>query len=241
MISRKNIKTESKKIIKNNFKIVLLSIVQIIVVGIFIDYCCLQFETNLPGANFIFSFFAIGLLFMSLNWIRTNQKPKKPLTDSVEVFKAKYFWSAIKLDVVSSVMIFLWSLLFVIPGIIKAIQYSQAFAIMKDHIDNDEEFTTMQCITESRELMRDNVGSYFIFCLSFIGWGMLFIGVIITVNIFITSMIGFFIGSALIYFVFGLLTFYYNYSKAQLYLELTAEKNDNNTITAENNSNIVEE
>lgn len=65
-----------------------------------------------------------------------------------------------------SVKIFLWSLLFVIPGIIAALRYSQAFYLRVDHPD----WTASQCIAESSRLMMGNKGKYFGLMLSFIGW-----------------------------------------------------------------------
>ncbi len=61
---------------------------------------------------------------------------------------------------------FLWSLLFVIPGIIKAYSYAMTFYIRVDH----PEYTATQSITESRRLMDGNKWRFFCLSLSFIGW-----------------------------------------------------------------------
>lgn len=63
----------------------------------------------------------------------------------------------------------LWSLLLIIPGIIKGIAYSQTMFILKD----EPELTVNQAITKSRELMNGNKWRYFVFALSFIGWALL--------------------------------------------------------------------
>ncbi len=60
----------------------------------------------------------------------------------------------------------LWSLLFLIPGIIKGYAYSQTFFILKDN----PELTPNQAITKSRKLMKGYKWTYFVFILSFIGW-----------------------------------------------------------------------
>lgn len=64
---------------------------------------------------------------------------------------------------------FLWSLLFLIPGIIKAIAYSQTYYILCDH----PEYTGTEAIRASREMMRGHKGEYFVLQLSFLGWFLL--------------------------------------------------------------------
>lgn len=66
----------------------------------------------------------------------------------------------------SHLFIALWSLLFVIPGIIKAISYSQSYFIALEH----PEYEALTCIRESRKMMRGHKWQYFCLQLSFIGW-----------------------------------------------------------------------
>jgi uncharacterized membrane protein len=63
----------------------------------------------------------------------------------------------------------LWSLLFLIPGFIKSLSYSQTFFLLKDH----PEYTVTQAITQSRIRMKGFKWKYFLLGLSFIGWGIL--------------------------------------------------------------------
>lgn len=64
------------------------------------------------------------------------------------------------------VYIFLWSLLLIIPGIIKSISYSQTTFILKDH----PELSYNGAIDRSMEMMVGHKMDYFLLCLSFIGW-----------------------------------------------------------------------
>ncbi|MEG0283485.1 MAG: DUF975 family protein [Erysipelotrichales bacterium] len=57
----------------------------------------------------------------------------------------------------TALLVFLWSLLLVVPGIIKAISYSQSFYILKEN----PEKSIMDCISESRKVMKGNKGLYF--------------------------------------------------------------------------------
>ena len=80
------------------------------------------------------------------------------------------------LGLLISVFTFLWSLLFVIPGIVKAYSYSMAFYIKHDN----PTYTWKQCIDESRKMMDGNKMRLFLLDLSFIGWiivGMLCLGI----------------------------------------------------------------
>lgn len=63
----------------------------------------------------------------------------------------------------------LWTLLFIIPGIIKSIAYSQTTYVLRDH----PEYTATQAITESRRLMDGYKWKYVLFLLSFFGWFLL--------------------------------------------------------------------
>lgn len=82
----------------------------------------------------------------------------------------------IVLGLLISLFTALWSLLFLIPGIIKAYSYSMSYYIKNDH----PEYTWQQCIDESRHIMDGNKAKLFLLDLSFIGWiivGMLCFGI----------------------------------------------------------------
>ena len=62
--------------------------------------------------------------------------------------------------------IILWSLLFLIPGIIAAYRYSLAVYVMIDH----PEYTAMDCLRESKRLTNGYKAQLFTLDLSFILW-----------------------------------------------------------------------
>jgi uncharacterized membrane protein len=61
----------------------------------------------------------------------------------------------------------LWTLLLIIPGIIKGISYSQVFYLLKDN----PELSALEAITESKQRMQGYKWKFFLLNLSFIGWG----------------------------------------------------------------------
>ena len=79
------------------------------------------------------------------------------------------FFRVLWLYILESVFIFLWSLLFVFPGIIAYYRYRQALYLLLEH----PEMSALQCISESKRIMRGHKGELFVMDLSFIGWGIL--------------------------------------------------------------------
>lgn len=84
-------------------------------------------------------------------------------------YDSKTFFKLIGLAFVMGIFVFLWSLLLIIPGIIKSISYSQAYFLIKDH----PEYTILEAITESKKRMNGHKAKYFLLQLSFIGWAIL--------------------------------------------------------------------
>lgn len=80
-----------------------------------------------------------------------------------------YFGNAFALRLLMFVKTLLWSLLFVIPGIIAAYRYSMAPYIMAENPD----MSASSAIEESKYLMSGNKWRLFCLQLSFIGWNIL--------------------------------------------------------------------
>ena len=72
----------------------------------------------------------------------------------------------IYLGFMRTLRIMLWSVLFIVPGIIKTYAYSQAYYVKIDHPD----YTWQQCLKESEALMKGYKFRFFILQLSFFGW-----------------------------------------------------------------------
>lgn len=68
-----------------------------------------------------------------------------------------------------SLYVFLWMLLLIVPGIIKAFSYAMTPFIMTDH----PELSASEAITRSREMMDGHKLELFVLDLTFIGWAIL--------------------------------------------------------------------
>ena len=108
--------------------------------------------------------FAIGIAFFSLS-ISRNQDAKLE-----QIFQGfKNFGTALGAYVLSSLFIFLWTLLLIIPGIIAAISYSMTFYILAD----DNSIGAMDAIDKSKKMMDGYKWKSFCLGLRFFGWSLL--------------------------------------------------------------------
>ena len=80
-----------------------------------------------------------------------------------------YMGPAILLNIMIAIFTCLWSLLFVIPGIIKAISYSMAYFVLADN----PELSAKEALDESKRITSGHIGDLFVLYLSFIPWVLL--------------------------------------------------------------------
>ena len=85
------------------------------------------------------------------------------------LFNFSNYWRKVGGMVLMTILIFLWSLLLVIPGIIKSFSYSMTPFIL----DEFPELSPSETIHRSRMMMKGHKFDLFWLYLSFIGWGIL--------------------------------------------------------------------
>ena len=103
-----------------------------------------------------------GLAVVFLKLVRTGNKIN--IEDTFAGFKN--FGDMLVLGLMQTIFIFLWSLLFVIPGIVKTYAYSMIYYIKADH----PEYTWQQCMNESKAMTKGYKWKLFCLDFSFIGW-----------------------------------------------------------------------
>ena len=106
----------------------------------------------------------VGFSLFVMNSVRRSQPALGNLLDGFGMFPRVLF-----LIILQIVLIFLWSLLLVIPGIIAAYRYSFAVYVMIDH----PEMSAMDCLRESKRLTTGYKRQLFLLDLSFIFWFLL--------------------------------------------------------------------
>lgn len=135
--------------------------------GIFFNFRLAK--TNGSLSTNILTFFVTGPLtlggyYLGLNILREKQASIGNIF--IWFSEGKRFLKSFLLYLLVNLYLFLWTLLFIIPGIIKSFSYAMTYFIINDH----PEYSLNQAITESRRMMDGHKMEYFILCLSFIGW-----------------------------------------------------------------------
>ena len=115
------------------------------------------------GALIVVGPLEYGMAFIFLKQARDHQPVQ--LGDMFRGFQDD-FGGTFLIGLMTSLFTFLWSLLFVIPGIVKMYAYSMAYYIKLDHPD----YGWKACIDESRQLMDGHKWEKFVLDLSFLGW-----------------------------------------------------------------------
>jgi len=116
--------------------------------------------------GWIFYFVNVGLAYFMVKFI-TDQK-----TEFKDIFHfGSEFVRCLVTGLLQAIFTFLWALLFIIPGIIKAFAYSLVPMLLAD--EKYKSLGAMDLLKKSEELMKGHKMDYFLLILSFIGWHIL--------------------------------------------------------------------
>lgn len=116
---------------------------------------------------------AYGMIRITTRCARENKEAE---FDEFLVGFKECMADAILLNILTKIFVFLWTLLLIIPGIIKSYAYSMAIYIQQDQKNKDWRY----CLDKSQEMMKGHKWDLFVLDLSFIGWyivGLLCLGI----------------------------------------------------------------
>ena len=141
-----------------------------IAIGVFFLFTIISSLLEAPENEWVIlalGIFIGGPLYVGYQWfhlelIRYNN-PKVGVLFSG--FTKNYFRNT-GASLMVSIFTILWSLLLIIPGIIKGLAYSMTFFILRDR----PELTVFQAITESRRMMDGRKKNLFVLIFSFLPW-----------------------------------------------------------------------
>lgn len=85
------------------------------------------------------------------------------------LFPKGIYWKCVGMSILRSLIVFAWSLLLVVPGIIAAYRYAMADYILAQH----PEMGVMEALNASKQCMQGHKGRLFCLQFSFIGWMLL--------------------------------------------------------------------
>lgn len=134
------------------------------------DYAMRCLEDMLPPASAVLidslldlavSVVGAGFIIFLLNSIRNTGACLGNLLDGFG-----FFFKIIWLNILQGLFIGLWSMLFIVPGIIASYRYRMAIYLL---VDNPQ-MSAMQCIRQSRQMMAGHKMELFVLDLSFFGW-----------------------------------------------------------------------
>lgn len=169
--SCKELRSLSRWALKGNWGVaVLASVLSLLVTNVppIILNAILGSEVWVNVAD-VYTILVTAPLMLGITMVYLNILRKKP-TGPVEIFYGfEFLFKSVVLQILMGILIFLQTLLFVIPGLIAAYRYSLAFFILAD----DPRKGAMQCIRESKNLMMGNKMKMFQLTFSFFGWYLL--------------------------------------------------------------------
>ena len=104
---------------------------------------------------------ALGLAIYFLNFLKNEESNLNQLFEGF-----KNYGGVLVTYLLYSIYILLWTLLFIIPGIIAQMKYSQVWFIMAE----DSEISGNDALMKSKKMMDGFKMQYFLLALSFFGW-----------------------------------------------------------------------
>ena len=128
--------------------------------------------TIIAGTLGSFSFGVITLIALPMTYaytveiLKLDREGKKPQVESLINVYRNNLEKSFLVSFLVVLFVCLWTLLFIIPGIIMAYAYSMSIFIANDN----PELSSMDAIKKSRELMNGHKWELFVLDLSFIGW-----------------------------------------------------------------------
>jgi len=192
-----------KLIIENSPRLLLITVVYLIFVSVVSEFTLrlpgsISIEDiysrlssgEMPGLGIIYTNFrpigvflaiilyvlqpVIGVGFTSF-CMKTGRSQNTELKDLLNGFLV--FTKVVSIFIITTVLIFLWSMLLIVPGIIAFYRYRLAYYILLD----DPGKGAMQCINESKLLMNGKKLDLLTIDISFIGWYILSNAVILLI------------------------------------------------------------
>lgn len=108
--------------------------------------------------------FSIALVII---YLKLTQGVKPEISELFQHFDK--FWASFKVNFFTGLFTSLWSMLFVIPGIVKAMAYSMSMYILAEN----PQMPALEAINKSKQMMEGHKMDFFVLQLSFIGWHLL--------------------------------------------------------------------
>lgn len=161
-MNRAELKSLAKQQIKGNIGILFL--ISLVIFGI------TALANTIPVVGSLASVLVVAPAFSiagTIIYLKLAQGVKPEISELFNHFGK--FWASFKVTFLVGLFTALWSLLFVIPGIVKGFSYSMAMYILAEN----PEMPALEAISRSKAMMNGHKLELFVLGLSFIGWMLL--------------------------------------------------------------------
>lgn len=155
------LKNSAKSQIKGKIGILFL---MLLIVLLITNLCQLVPVAGIIGRFVVGSSFTLGMA-----WVFLKVAGGEGISVGNVFYGFEDFWTAVKGQFFVGLFIGLWSLLLVVPGLIKAYSYSMTFYILAEN----KGMSVLEAITLSRKMMDGHKMDLFLLFLSFFGWFLL--------------------------------------------------------------------
>ncbi|GKQ43209.1 membrane protein [Companilactobacillus sp. RD055328] len=127
------------------------------------------------GFELFVAMIKVGVQYSMLDFLKEtgDKELKHPFNDSLQIFSAKYFSPVILLWLVSSMAVQYASYLFIIPGVILYLMFSQIYFVYKQGNDSGNKLGILATFSNSVALIKGFKMQYLLLDLSFLGWDIL--------------------------------------------------------------------
>ena len=160
-MTRTELKNEAKEQIKGKIGILFLIFLIIAIIGVGSSF--------VPIVGWFATIIIMPAFNISLCMIYLNLAKREDISVG-DVFKGfNITGKAVWLNIITNFFVFLWSLLLIIPGIIKIFSYSMAPLILADNPN----LTAREALAESKRIMEGHKFDLFVLQLSFFWWYLL--------------------------------------------------------------------
>ncbi|MEE3343381.1 MAG: DUF975 family protein [Bacilli bacterium] len=122
----------------------------------------IKYTISFPIGMFLY-FISVGFAYFMINFVNDKKHNLKDLLHFADDYVRDFitdFWQ--------SLYCFLWALLFIIPGVMKAYAYSMVPILLAD--DKYKKLDSKEILQKSEEIMYGHKMDLFVLDLSFIGW-----------------------------------------------------------------------
>ena len=136
-----------------------------------------SYSAGFPIGFFLY-FVTVGLAYFMVQFVNDKEHNIKDLVRFTDDYVRTFLTNLLQ-----TIFVFLWTLLLVIPGIIKSIAYAMVPLLLAD--DKYKDLKPREILQKSEEMMNGHKMDFFVLGLSFIGWHILAVFTLFILEIWI--------------------------------------------------------